>query len=123
MSRETRIARRFFAWTWLACSAFAGALLLPGGAAAQGASDYFDSIDLDRDGRVSLEEFQQRMSWAFRQMDRNGDQVLSPEEQLVPNAPTLTLTELRRRMAEQFRRQDANKDGWLSKRELLAPPA
>lgn len=92
------------------------------GTAAQPASDYFDSIDLDHDGRVSLEEFQQRMSWAFRQMDRNGDQVLSPDEQLVPNAPTLTLAELRRRMAEQFRRQDRNKDGWLSQRELLAPP-
>lgn len=107
----------------LAATVLAGALLFPCTAAAQGASDYFDSIDLDRDGRVSLEEFQQRMSWAFRQMDRNGDEVLAPEEQLVPNAPTLTLAELRRRMAEQFRRQDANKDGWLSKRELLAPPA
>ena len=107
----------------LACAALACAMTIAHGAAAAPASDYFDSIDLDRDGRVSLEEFQQRMSWAFRQMDRNGDEVLSPDEQLVPNAPTLTLAELRRRMAEQFRRQDRNKDGWLSQRELLAPPA
>jgi len=89
---------------------------------AQSRSAYFDAVDSDHDGRVSLAEFQERMSWAFRQMDRNGDQVLSPEEQLVPNAPRLTLSELRKRQAEQFRRQDKNRDAWLSVSELLAPP-
>lgn len=90
---------------------------------AQSQSSYFDAVDIDRDGRVSLPEFLERMSWAFRQMDRNADQVLSPDEQLVPDAPTLTLAEHHRRLGEQFRRQDKNKDGWLSPREFLAPPA
>jgi Ca2+-binding EF-hand superfamily protein len=89
---------------------------------AQTQSSYFDAVDTDRDGRISLGEFQERMSWAFHQMDRNRDQVLSPDEQLVPNAPTLTLAEHHRRLAEQFRRQDKNKDGSLSPREFLAPP-
>jgi Ca2+-binding EF-hand superfamily protein len=101
-----------------ACSvlAFAGPCL------GQSRSSYFDAVDSDHDGRISLAEYQERMSWAFRQMDRNGDQVLSPDEQLVPNAPTLTLAELHQRQAEQYRKQDKNKDGWLSAGEFLAPP-
>jgi hypothetical protein len=47
---------------------------------------------------------------------------LSPDEQLVPNSPTLTLAEHHRRLAAQFRRQDKNGDGTLSPREFLAPP-
>jgi len=90
--------------------------------AAQSRSSYFDAVDTDHDGRISLAEFHERMSWAFKQMDRNGDQVLSPDEQLVPNAPELTLAELRRRQAAQYRRQDKNKDGSLSESEFLAPP-
>jgi Ca2+-binding EF-hand superfamily protein len=89
---------------------------------AQSQSGYFAVVDTDHDGRISLAEFQERMSYAFRQMDRNHDQVLSREEQLVPNSPTLTLAELHRRLAEQFHRQDKNKDGTLSPREFLAPP-
>lgn len=98
-------------------------LLAAGNASAQSASSYFEAVDVDGDGRVSLAEFLERMSWAFRQMDRNGDGVLSPDEQLVPNAPTVTLEDLHRRLSEQFRRQDRNHDGWLSPREMLAPPA
>ncbi len=105
-------------------SAIAMAVLLAtGSAVAQTRSSYFEAVDLDGDGRVSLPEFLERMSWAFRQMDRNGDQILSPDEQLVPDAPTVTLADLHRRLTEQFRRQDSNRDGWLSARELLAPPA
>ncbi len=90
---------------------------------AQSQQGYFASVDADHDGRVSLREFQVRMSWAFRQMDRNSDGVLATEEQLVPNSPPLTLAELYRRLAEQFRRQDRNHDGVLSRAELLSPPA
>jgi Ca2+-binding EF-hand superfamily protein len=91
-------------------------------ALAQTRSGYFAVVDLDHDGRVSLAEFQERMSWAFRQMDRNGDQVLAPEEQLVPNAPTLTLAQLHAQLAAQYRRQDRDHNGWLSPAEFLAPP-
>jgi Ca2+-binding EF-hand superfamily protein len=108
----------------MACAAgvvFAS-VLAAGPAKAQTQSSYFDAVDTDHDGRVSLGEFLERMSWAFEQMDRNRDQVLSPEEQLVPNAPTLTLAEHHRRLTEQFHRQDKNKDGSLSPREFLAPP-
>ena len=102
-----------------------GTLALLGGrpASAQSRASYFDAVDNNHDGRISLGEFQERMSWAFRQMDRNGDEVLSPDEQLVPNAATLSLTELRLRLARQFRRQDRNQDGSLSPTEFLAPPA
>ena len=99
-----------------------GALLATAPCIAQSQSSYFDAVDSDHDGRISLPEFQERMSWAFRQMDRNADQVLAPDEQLVPNAPTLTLAELHGRLAAQYRRQDKNKDGSLSAREFLAPP-
>ncbi|MEO7251267.1 MAG: hypothetical protein ABIW30_01525 [Arenimonas sp.] len=90
---------------------------------AQSQSSYFAAVDTDHDGRISLAEFQERMSWAFRQMDHNGDQILTRDEQLVPNAATLSLGELHRRLAAQFRRQDRNHDGTLSPREFLAPPA
>jgi Ca2+-binding EF-hand superfamily protein len=98
------------------------ALPVAGPGAAQSRSGYFNEVDSNHDGGISLAEFQERMSWAFRQMDRNGDEVLSPQEQLVPNAPELTLAELRRRQAAQYRRQDKNKDGSLSPAEFLAPP-
>ena len=102
----------------VACAGFVAAAP----ANAQTQSSYFDAVDTDHNGRVSLGEFLERMSWAFEQMDRNRDRVLSPEEQLVPNAPTLTLAEHHRRVTEQFHRQDKNKDGSLSPREFLAPP-
>lgn len=92
-------------------------------ASAGSGSRYFDIVDTDRDGRISLAEYQERMSWAFRQMDANRDGILAPSEQLVPDAPTTTLGELRARLERQFHRQDSNKDGWLSAREFLAPPA
>jgi len=89
-------------------------------AAAQG--DYFTRVDLDGDGRVSLPEFLERMSFAFRQMDGNRNDVLEPGEQHIPDAPTITLAEHHERFTAQFRRQDANGDGFLSREELLAPP-
>lgn len=102
--------------------AFTLLLLLAGNAGAQSRAGYFAAADLDHDGRLSLSEFQDWMSYAFRQMDRNGDGVLAPDEQHVPNATRLTLEELHGRQAEQFRRQDKDRDGVLSPQEFLAPP-
>jgi len=91
-------------------------------AAAQTRDDFLRRVDSDGDGRVSVGEYQFHMSFAFRQMDRNNDQVLEPEEQLVPNAKPLTRVELDARMAAQFHRQDRNRDGYLNAAELSAPP-
>jgi len=91
-------------------------------ALAQNRDDFLRRVDTDGDGRVSLSEYQFHMSFAFRQMDRNNDQILEPDEQLVPNAKTLTRVELDARMAAQFHRQDRNHDGYLNAAELSAPP-
>ncbi|WP_374604376.1 EF-hand domain-containing protein [Arenimonas sp.] len=84
--------------------------------------DYFSRVDLDGDGRVSLEEFLERMGFAFRQMDIDGNGVLEPHEQHVPDAPRITIEQHEARFGAQFRRQDADGDGYLSRAELLAPP-
>ena len=91
-------------------------------AAPVAASDYFSAVDLDGDGRVSLDEFLERMGFAFGQMDLDGNDVLEPHEQHVPNAPRITRAEHEARFTAQFHRQDGNGDGYLSRAELLAPP-
>jgi len=97
--------------------------LLPSATVAQHtAGSYFSAADLDRDQQLSLNEYQEWMSYAFRRMDSNNDGVLEPDEQLVPNAPRLTIAQHHARLAEQFKRQDSNGDGGLSQREFLAPP-
>ena len=96
------------------------ALLLAAPAAAT--DGYFSQVDTDADGRVSLPEFLERMSFAFRHMDANGNDVLEPHEQHVPDAPRITIEQHEARFGAQFRRQDANGDGFLSRQELLAPP-
>ena len=55
-------------------------------------------------------------------MDVDGNGVLEPHEQHVPDAPRITIEQHEARFGAQFRRQDANGDGYLSRTELLAPP-
>ena len=98
------------------------ALGLPAIALAQSGQDYFRVVDLDRDGRISLAEYQERFSYAFRQMDRNRDSVVDEGEQELRGTPRMSLAQLHAQLAEQFRRQDKNHDGGLSPREFLAPP-
>lgn len=86
-------------------------------------SSYFDVVDTDRNSRITLDEYIERFTWAFRKMDANRDGILAPNEQLVPNGPTVKLEDLIDRLTKQFRRQDFNRDGWLSPKEFLAPPA
>ena len=100
------------------------AALAPVVALAQVSSsgDYLARMDADRDGRVSLVEYQDWLSYAFDAMDRDHDGVLSPSEQPGGRGTMLTRAAHRERLAERFRRQDANRDNVLDARELAAPP-
>ena len=84
--------------------------------------NYLSKMDADRDGRVSLVEYQDWLGYAFDGMDANRDGVLSPAEQPGGKGAALTRVVHRARIAERFRKQDANRDGHLSARELAAPP-
>ena len=107
----------------LAAALLLCAACLPTVAGAQSRNGYFAVVDLDGDGRISLDEYIERFSYAFRQMDRNHDGVVDESEQLVRGAPRLTLAQLHAQLEAQFRRQDKNHDGVLSPAEFLAPPA
>ena len=85
-------------------------------------SDYLSRMDADRDGRVSLPEYQDWLSYAFDGMDRNRHGTLSPEEQPGGRGTPITRTEHRDRPAERSKRQDANRDGFLNAKELSATP-
>lgn len=105
-------------------TAFLLTLLLPALAPAQvtQTGDYLAKMDTDGDGRVSLAEYQDWMSYAFDGMDRNGDGVLMPDELPGGKGQPVTREAHRARLAERFRRQDANRDHHLDARELAAPP-
>ena len=92
------------------------------GAQVRTTGDYLSRMDGDGDGRISLAEYQDWMSYAFDAMDRNRDGVLSPAEQPGGRGAPLTREQHRARLAEAFRRQDANHDGFLDAKELAAPP-
>ena len=106
----------------LAVALLACALPSMASAQVQRTGDYLSKMDADRDGRVSLAEYQDWLSYAFDAMDRNRDGVLSPAEQRGGRGAALTIAEHRARIAERFRKQDANRDGFLSAKELAAPP-
>ena len=109
----------------VACMAVMSTVALaPGLAFAQVASsgDYLARMDADRDGRVSLAEYQDWLSYAFDAMDRDHDGALSPAEQPGGRGAPITREQHRARLAEAFRRQDANHDGFLGAKELAAPP-
>jgi hypothetical protein len=84
--------------------------------------DYLTRMDADADGKVSLLEYQDWLSYAFDSMDRNRDGTLAPEEQPGGRGTALTRDAHRARLAETFKRQDRNRDGSLDSKELAAPP-
>lgn len=98
------------------------AALFAASTAAAAHGDYFSRVDTDADGRISLDEFLSKMTWAFSQRDVNRNDVLEPSEQHVAGAKPITLADHHARFARQFVRQDSNKDGFLSRSEFLAPP-
>lgn len=108
-----------------ACSNLLVPLLLCGGAAGAqvtATTEYLARMDGDGDGRVSLQEYQAWMMYAFSAMDRDGDGVLQAAELPGGRGEPVTREARMQTLAERFRRQDANGDGVLDARELAAPP-
>lgn len=100
-------------------------LVLPAGAAAQqvdASGDYLMRMDSDRDGRVSLGEYQAWLGYAFERMDRDRDGVLTAAELPGGRGAPVSLAAHREALAAAFGRQDRNRDGFLDARELAAPP-
>jgi len=85
-------------------------------------ADYLARMDADHDGRVSLVEYQDWLSYAFDAMDADHDGVLVPAEQPGGRGKPITRQAHRARLADAFSRQDKNHDGMLSAAELAAPP-
>lgn len=81
----------------------------------------FDSADVDGDGKVSWEEYRNRMLHVFHQMDHNGDGRLTPDE--TPPAKdksgqpvkggTVTVEAYTVSIETAFKKADANGDGAL----------
>jgi Ca2+-binding EF-hand superfamily protein len=89
---------------------------------AQSRESYFNAIDANGNGQVSLNEFQEWMSYAFVRIDQNHNDVIDEDEALVPKMRGVTRARHRANIAAQFHRQDVNRNGSLSMTELTAPP-
>lgn len=107
---------------WIALAAVGALLPVASPAQVTATGEYLARMDADRDGRVSLAEFQDWMGYAFARMDRDGDGVLSAAELPGGRGKPIALADHRAALAVTFGRQDRNRDGWLDARELAAPP-
>ncbi|WP_045738342.1 EF-hand domain-containing protein [Xanthomonas sp. MUS 060] len=108
-----------------ACVLVLGLLLAFGGNAIAQVSDtasYLQRMDRDGDGRVSLDEYLDWMSYAFDARDLDHDGVLSPAELPGGRGPPITRAQHLATLTARFHKQDSNGDGYLSAKELVAPP-
>ena len=90
----------------------------------------FDSVDVDGDGKVSWEEYRNRMLHVFHAMDHNGDGRLTPDE--VPPAKdksgqpvkggTVTIEAYTTSIETAFKKADADGDGALDPAEWAGAP-
>src|SRR3546814_744578 len=98
--------------------------LLPFAAHTQvdGTGDYLSRMDSDGDGRISLVEYQDWMSYAFDGMDRNRDGTLTPDELPGGKGKPVTREGYRARIAATFNKQDVAHNRKSTPRELAAPP-
>ena len=105
-------------------AAFILSSLVPLAAQAQvnATGDYLSRMDGDGDGRISLVEYQDWMSYAFDGMDRNRDGTLTPDELPGGKGKPVTREGYRARIAATFNKQDVDRNGTLDARELAAPP-
>src|SRR3546814_15237803 len=79
-------------------------------------------MDSDGDGRISLVEYQDWMSYAFDGMDRNRDGTLTPDELPGGKGTPVTREGYRARIAATFNKQDVDRDGTLDARDPATPP-
>jgi len=120
MTRASRVRRGIVRHVLIACIASVPAVVAQ--AQVQDSQHYLQRIDLDGDGRVSLDDYVAWMRYAFDQRDTDHDGVLQGDELPGRRGKPITRAAHRATLIERFGRQDANGDGYLSARELLAPP-
>lgn len=89
--------------------------------------EHFAQLDRNKDGGISRDEYEQFMRDAFRDLDKNGDGRLSPQEAaaiLSPeqfksvdtdNSNDITLDELIAHVMRDFDAHDYNRDGKLQR--------
>ncbi|MCC8998113.1 MAG: EF-hand domain-containing protein [Candidatus Contendobacter sp.] len=88
----------------------------------EAAQKSFDGNDVDGDGKVSWEEYRNRMLHVFHQMDHNGDGRLTPDE--IPPAKdksgqpvkggTVTIEAFSVEIEKAFKKADGDGDGALT---------
>jgi Ca2+-binding EF-hand superfamily protein len=96
----------------------------------EAAQKSFDSADVDGDGKVSWEEYRNRMLHVFHQMDHNGDGRVTPDE--TPPAKdksgqpvkggTVTIEAFSAEIEKAFKKADADSDGALDPDEWVGAP-